>query len=39
MGVLTERLRTTSRDLGEAREELSLRLQEALLSDTDIEEV
>jgi serine/threonine protein phosphatase PrpC/CRP-like cAMP-binding protein len=39
MGVLTERLRTTSRDLGEAREELSLRLQEVLLSDTDIEEV
>jgi CRP-like cAMP-binding protein len=39
MGVLTERLRTTSRDLGEAREELSLRMQEVLLSDTDIEEV
>jgi PPM family protein phosphatase len=39
MGVLTERLRTTSRDLGEAREELSLRMQEALLSETDIEEV
>jgi hypothetical protein len=39
MGVLTERLRTTSRDLGEAREQLSLRSNEAVLSEIDLEEV
>jgi hypothetical protein len=39
MGVLTERLRTTSRDLSEVREQLSLRTSEDLLSDADLEEV
>jgi serine/threonine protein phosphatase PrpC/CRP-like cAMP-binding protein len=39
LGVLTERLRTTSRDLGETREQLALRSAEMLLSDTDLEEV
>jgi CRP-like cAMP-binding protein len=39
LGVLTERLRTTSRDLGETREQLALRIAEVLLSENDIEEV
>jgi serine/threonine protein phosphatase PrpC/CRP-like cAMP-binding protein len=40
LGVLTERLRTTSRDLGEAREHLALRNAELFeLSESDIEEV
>jgi PPM family protein phosphatase len=38
LGVLTERLRSTSRDLSETREQLSLR-SELVLSDTDLEEV
>lgn len=38
LGVLTERLRTTSRDLGEAREQLSLQTSEAVLSDVSIED-
>ena len=39
LGVLTERLRSTSRDLGETREQLALRNAELVLSETDIEEV
>ncbi|HET6334811.1 MAG TPA: Stp1/IreP family PP2C-type Ser/Thr phosphatase [Polyangiales bacterium] len=39
LGVLTERLRTTSRDLGEVREQLSLRTSEDMLSEADLEEV
>ena len=39
LGVLTERLRNTSRDLGEAREQLALLQADALLSDDSVEEV
>jgi serine/threonine protein phosphatase PrpC/CRP-like cAMP-binding protein len=39
LGVLTERLRTTSRDLGETREQLALRAAELVLSEIDIEEL
>jgi serine/threonine protein phosphatase PrpC/CRP-like cAMP-binding protein len=40
LGVLTERLRTTSRDLGESREHLALRNAELVeLNESDIEEV
>lgn len=40
LGVLTERLRSTSRDLGEAREQLASRTAETVvLSENDIEEV
>ena len=39
LGVLTERLRTTSRDLSEVREQLSLRTSEDMLSEADLEEV
>jgi serine/threonine protein phosphatase PrpC/CRP-like cAMP-binding protein len=40
LGVLTDRLRNTSRDLGEAREQLALRNAEPLqLSESDLEEV
>jgi serine/threonine protein phosphatase PrpC/CRP-like cAMP-binding protein len=39
LGVLTERLRSTSRELGEAREQLSLDLTEELLSPGDITEL
>jgi serine/threonine protein phosphatase PrpC/CRP-like cAMP-binding protein len=38
LGVLTERLRTTSRDLSEAREQLSLRTSEDVLSDVSLED-
>jgi serine/threonine protein phosphatase PrpC/CRP-like cAMP-binding protein len=37
LGVLTERLRNTSRDLGEAREQLALRMVEEVLAEPDIE--
>jgi CRP-like cAMP-binding protein len=37
LGVLTERLRNTSRDLGEAREQLALRALDEL-SEADIED-
>ncbi len=39
LGVLTERLRSTSRELGEAREQLSLDLTDELLSPGDITEL
>jgi serine/threonine protein phosphatase PrpC len=40
LGVLTDRLRTTSRDLGEAREHLASRtLETVVLNENDIEEV
>ncbi len=37
LGVLTERLRNTSRDLGEAREQLALRMVEEVLAEPDSE--
>jgi hypothetical protein len=40
LGVLSERLRKTSRDLGDARKQLALvDLPEQVLADDDIEEV
>jgi len=39
LGVLTERLRNTSRDLGEARDQIALLESKEVLSDADIEEV
>ena len=39
LGVLTERLRTTSRDLSEAEEQLASRAEPAQLADYEIEEV
>ena len=39
LGVLTERLRNTSRDLGEAREQLAMLQADSLLADAAIEEV
>jgi len=38
LGVLTDRLRTTSRDLSEVREQLSLRTSEDMLSEADLED-
>lgn len=39
LGVLTERLRNTSRDLGDAREQIALMMSDEVLSDADIEEL
>jgi len=39
LGVLTERLRNTSRDLGEARDKIAMLESKDVLSDADIEEV
>jgi serine/threonine protein phosphatase PrpC/CRP-like cAMP-binding protein len=39
LGVLTERLRNTSRDLGEARDQLALLESKEVLSEADLEEV
>ena len=39
LGVLTERLRNTSRDLGDAREQLALIAASDLLADADLREV
>jgi CRP-like cAMP-binding protein len=39
LGVLTERLRNTSRDLGDAREQLALLSNSDLLADADLREL
>ncbi len=39
LGVLTERLRRTSHDLGDARDQLALLLTSEMLSDADVQEI
>jgi hypothetical protein len=39
LGVLTERLRHTSRDLSDARDQIALLMANDVLSDADLEEV
>jgi CRP-like cAMP-binding protein len=39
LGVLTERLRRTSRDLGDARDQIALLASSEVLSDADLEEL
>jgi CRP-like cAMP-binding protein len=39
LGVLTDRLRNTSRELGDAREQIALLISQEVLSDADVEEL
>ena len=39
LGVLTERLRRTSRELGDARDQIALLMSKDVLSEADLEEV